>query len=478
MDLPFDPPMDDFVDDPLWDAGLDELRWEQVLDEPAGGPGDRVDDDPSELTAAGVLDLLEVIQCEQSRLAWLEARAMVAMAGATERRRQVLVLDRLTDEERQFALADEVREEISAALHRTPDTVHGQITTARLLLGPLAATGTALADGRITASHARVIADQARRMHGADVALFHDPATDTPEQATARVWFTKACGRLQDRILDWATDATPGQTRSRARRIVDAIDTAHQEQRREAARAHIGIDLIPDEDGLALLLARLPLEQAAQVFAALDATASSDDGTASIGERRVAALVKGLCGDSTSARATVTTEIQVVVSLHTLLGLADAPGTITCGTRSPESLSAAAIRAIVDDPTSPVTLRRLITDPQTGHLLDRGRTAYAVTGPLRTYLQVRDRTCRFPGCSRTAIRCDIDHVNEWDDGGPTDRANLCCLCRRHHQLKTHAGWDISANHADTSPGMTAPLTWRSPAGRTYLVDLPPLIESG
>jgi hypothetical protein len=26
-------------------------------------------------------------------------------------------------------------------------------------------------------------------------------------------------------------------------------------------------------------------------------------------------------------------------------------------------------------------------------------------------------------------------------GGPTDCANLCCLCRRHHRLKTHAdGW--------------------------------------
>ena len=27
------------------------------------------------------------------------------------------------------------------------------------------------------------------------------------------------------------------------------------------------------------------------------------------------------------------------------------------------------------------------------------------------------------------------------EGGPTDCANLCCLCRRHHRLKTHApGW--------------------------------------
>jgi hypothetical protein len=29
------------------------------------------------------------------------------------------------------------------------------------------------------------------------------------------------------------------------------------------------------------------------------------------------------------------------------------------------------------------------------------------------------------------------------EGGLTDCANLCCLCRRHHRLKTHApGWSF------------------------------------
>ena len=27
----------------------------------------------------------------------------------------------------------------------------------------------------------------------------------------------------------------------------------------------------------------------------------------------------------------------------------------------------------------------------------------------------------------------------YGQGGPTDCDNLCCLCRRHHRLKTHAG---------------------------------------
>jgi hypothetical protein len=56
-------------------------------------------------------------------------------------------------------------------------------------------------------------------------------------------------------------------------------------------------------------------------------------------------------------------------------------------------------------------------------------------------LRTRDRTCRHPGCRSRAAWADLDHVVPHGDGGLTDCANLCCLCRRHHRLKTHArGW--------------------------------------
>jgi hypothetical protein len=57
------------------------------------------------------------------------------------------------------------------------------------------------------------------------------------------------------------------------------------------------------------------------------------------------------------------------------------------------------------------------------------------------HVRARDRTCRFPGCRRPAARTDVDHVVPRSAGGSTDCANLCCLCRRHHRLKTHTrGW--------------------------------------
>ncbi|HEY0125680.1 MAG TPA: HNH endonuclease signature motif containing protein [Blastococcus sp.] len=57
------------------------------------------------------------------------------------------------------------------------------------------------------------------------------------------------------------------------------------------------------------------------------------------------------------------------------------------------------------------------------------------------FLELRDRTCRHPGCSQPAGRTDADHVVSYDCGGRTGCENLCCLCRTHHRLKTFArGW--------------------------------------
>jgi hypothetical protein len=61
-----------------------------------------------------------------------------------------------------------------------------------------------------------------------------------------------------------------------------------------------------------------------------------------------------------------------------------------------------------------------------------GVAGYTVPTRLRRYLQARDRTCTFPGCHRRVT--DKDHAIPWPLG-PTDPANLGCLCRHHHQAK-------------------------------------------
>jgi hypothetical protein len=67
--------------------------------------------------------------------------------------------------------------------------------------------------------------------------------------------------------------------------------------------------------------------------------------------------------------------------------------------------------------------------------------AYEPTDRQRAFVTTRDRRCRFPNCGQRVGWADLDHVIPHACGGATDCANLCCLCRSHHRLKTFApGW--------------------------------------
>jgi hypothetical protein len=164
--------------------------------------------------------------------------------------------------------------------------------------------------------------------------------------------------------------------------------------------------------------------------------------------------------------------VDVTIPLDALLGLSDAPGELVAGcARGPRvAVTPDEVRELLSDPAVTSTMRRLVTDPMTGHLLDVGRTRYEIPARLRDHIAARDRTCRFPGCNRRATGCQIDHAVAWDDGGETTRANLGALCVRHHQMKTHAGWTIGAAADDGS------CTWLSPLGRRYEHEAQPVLD--
>ena len=65
---------------------------------------------------------------------------------------------------------------------------------------------------------------------------------------------------------------------------------------------------------------------------------------------------------------------------------------------------------------------------------------YEVPARLREQTMLRDHSCVFPWCTRTARRADADHVIPYAEGGTTSSDNIAPLCRRHHRLKTHSSW--------------------------------------
>ena len=163
---------------------------------------------------------------------------------------------------------------------------------------------------------------------------------------------------------------------------------------------------------------------------------------------------RAAAGRSFGERGSVSARVDIVIDFDVLLGLRDGMGTLD----GVAEVDAQHVRDLFAGPDADLTLRRLITDPLTGDLLDVGRTSYAPSDRLREFIVLRDRRCRFPGCGRHAQHADIDHAQAWNDHGTTDRANLGALCRRHHLLKTHAGYTITQSTVDGS------CVWKTPAG--------------
>ncbi|MDR5699666.1 HNH endonuclease signature motif containing protein [Agromyces aerolatus] len=146
--------------------------------------------------------------------------------------------------------------------------------------------------------------------------------------------------------------------------------------------------------------------------------------------------------------------VHVTVPVMTLLGRTDEPGLLD----GYGPIDADTARALAGEAAS---FTRLLTHPVTSAVLDVDRTSYRVPADLRRWLQVRDGTCRFPGCSRAAIRCDLDHSEGWaGEGGATSHDNLAHLCAAHHHLKHDTGWSLRHLHEGV-------LEWTSLTGARY-----------
>ncbi|MBU6243854.1 MAG: HNH endonuclease [Actinomycetales bacterium] len=365
-------------------------------------------------------------------------------------------------------------EEVSAALRWSAGFTSARVAGARLLAGPLAATQDELRRGRISPAHARAVVTASQRVPGC-----FDPR---PE---AQAGFARACRQLQDAVLPVAALGTVAQTRRAADRVVARLV---EQGPASPTRTGLGVQLFDEGGGISTLIARMRTVHAHACFDAIDRVAQHQDlevpADALIGERRALALAamvlpmggfpasvpasgafRSTPGDLETAscgplRPFVQAHVEVTVSLETLLGLSQEPGELRSGRGCPAPIGASAVRELVTQ-CDDLTLRRLLTDPVTGHLLDRGRRAYRVSDSLRAFIVARDRHCRFPGCLRQARNCEIDHATAWGAAGSSDRANLGALCKRHHLAKTLGGWRILSSALDGS------CTWQSPGGRMY-----------
>ncbi|WP_410764114.1 HNH endonuclease signature motif containing protein [Corynebacterium rhinophilum] len=104
-------------------------------------------------------------------------------------------------------------------------------------------------------------------------------------------------------------------------------------------------------------------------------------------------------------------------------------------------------------------------DTFTRHLQPEETPGYQPTSHIRAYTQGRDLTCRWPGCTTPAHKCQLDHRIEYNNGGPTSPDNLVTLCQHHHNIKTD-----KRVHYIMDP-VTGTIAWLHTDG-TYHIDHP------
>jgi hypothetical protein len=339
------------------------------------------------------------------------------------------------------------------------------------LTGRLPATWAALADGALDWPRARALALE-----------LGWPARDTDPGVLAEV---------EAAVLPGAMELSVRQLRAEVRRELVSRDSAAAEQRRKQAVRAADVTVHGLGDGMSELRTVMPTPLAAATRDAVDSyarMAKAEGAEGTLGQLRAGVLGDLVLRPWDTSRPPVTAELTVVAPLDALRPSPSPPGPRAAPAPQPvaevsrQPITATHLRellrrldalcpgglqaptggsltvAIVEPDSG--ELRAAVTRPELERLARRGCRAhpkrdcdctvldrpppvgrYRPSPSQRRFVRTRDRTCRHPGCANKAGWADLDHVVPHGRGGPTDCANLCCLCRRHHRLKTHArGW--------------------------------------
>jgi len=92
-------------------------------------------------------------------------------------------------------------------------------------------------------------------------------------------------------------------------------------------------------------------------------------------------------------------------------------------------------------------------------VLAQHRAQRFFTPTQRRAILARDRGCQAPGCTIPAVYCQIHHITEWFNGGPTNTDNAITLCAHHHAAVHNEKWTIR-KHQDLTFFQPAP--WLDP----------------
>jgi len=331
--------------------------------------------------------------------------------------------------------------EVAFALRLNRNTAGIMVFEATRLVGQLPLVQKALSEGTITWGHARKMLEITENL----------PAEVVPA--------------FERQVLPAAKKYTVTRFGQVAVRVRERLHPVPLEERAAVSAKDRRVLVEPDLNGMAWLNAYMPVDDAQAVFDRLTRMAKNldesdlpKDERRTMDQRRTDAfrdlLVDGVGPDGLGEGIRGT--VSITVPVLTLLGQSNEPAILNG--HSP--IDAETARKIAGSATS---FTRILVHPETGCTLSVGRESYSPPAELKKYTEVRDGTCRAPGCNRQATHSDLDHTQPWSDDGTTSADNLVHLCSPCHRLKHQSSFT-------TSQKPNGDLVWTSPSGKDYLTE--------
>ncbi|HVU74113.1 MAG TPA: HNH endonuclease signature motif containing protein [Mycobacteriales bacterium] len=386
---------------------LEQQVWEH--DWPMWRPDGRTLDelaalDPGVLTDRQRLDCAAAVDKCVRRAEAVRTRLLAAAAGATP-----------GDPAQDVAVHT-----LAGLLHLMPKQTTGQVMFAREMVSTFADTLAAVEQGQIPMQHART--------------LSHETVGLTPEQAA----------EVERRVLPKAAQRTPYQHTEAVRRTVKQVAPrpaaaepgSPEDERRADVRASG-----PWRSGLWM---EGPLEQMAVIAARMTAGTVAPRGpqdTRTLPQRKFERLFEAV-----AAKTSVFIDLVGYVNPDGTISLPALPGI--------DDLSPAELATVVTGGS--VRFHNPAVKPP-------ATDAYQWTTEQRRYVCARDRTCRFPGCTVAAERCELDHITPHSQGGRTDVDNGVALCKRHHRVKHQPGWKVERSDDGT-------VIWTGPTDHVLIAE--------
>ncbi|MGW5717127.1 DUF222 domain-containing protein [Amycolatopsis sp. NPDC003865] len=369
-----------------------------------------------------VVDLIRHTDAEISKLQALQLRAI---ANLSVRRRR----------------APSAASEVALALSITEHRAGAMVSAANALIARLPRMLNLMDDGRLDLYRAMKVAD-------------------------ATAWLSRDHARLVDATLEGRVlgrNAT--QVRRAAAYAAAKVDPEGAAQRTDRSLVERRLALHHQDAGVtSLSINNVPTEKATAAFTRIDRAAralKTPEESRTLDQLRADVatdlLLSGTGGPNNRA------EVFLHVDLLTYLGMNDLPAALAG--RGP--IAASTARRILSG--SDTTIRRVLTDPRTGQVIELSPTRYPLDPAHDEFIRVRDRECRQPGCTRPAQNCGVEPTRA--HGEVKEAADQpVTYCTRHRKLKSQPGWDYEVTSGGT-------VNVATPAGRVHSTE-PPSIHSG